>query len=236
VHHCTGNAAMRAESQIDGEASAKHPPAQARIPLGAERITENTDNCHDQRIASGCDKLPCVTQPSPAHQPAMHVDAGAHPASAAHVPLHLAIDLTDILSLTEFQRGAKQHINRLRKTGKAQVLTINGSASLVVQDARSYQRLLDEIAALRETLATRSSLIAARIDAPHSAALSRDAEVVVKPTQLNARTLAAMPAASRQSPKDSAAISPTSPNEPAGEGLARALAQLRQQLAGPKGP
>ena len=53
------------------------------------------------------------------------------------------IRLDDIESLTGFQRHAKRHIQRLKKTGRATVLTVKGRAELVVQDARSYQRMLD---------------------------------------------------------------------------------------------
>jgi hypothetical protein len=55
------------------------------------------------------------------------------------------IDLEDIQSLTDFQRDAKSHIQRLKRTGKPQVLTVNGRAELVIQDAKSYQKLLDLI-------------------------------------------------------------------------------------------
>lgn len=54
------------------------------------------------------------------------------------------INLTEICSLTEFQRNAKDHIERLNRTGKPQVLTINGKAAVVVQDAAAYQKLLEE--------------------------------------------------------------------------------------------
>lgn len=57
----------------------------------------------------------------------------------------IMIDLNDVFSLTEFQRNAKEHIERMNQTGKPQVLTINGRAAVVVQDAASYQRLLDDI-------------------------------------------------------------------------------------------
>jgi PHD/YefM family antitoxin component YafN of YafNO toxin-antitoxin module len=42
----------------------------------------------------------------------------------------------DIHSLTEF-------VQQLKETGEPLVLTINGKAELVVQDAASYQKLLD---------------------------------------------------------------------------------------------
>ena len=55
------------------------------------------------------------------------------------------IKVENIHSLTDFQRNAKAHIRRLKKSGRPQVLTVNGQAELVVQDAASYQRLLDEL-------------------------------------------------------------------------------------------
>ncbi len=55
------------------------------------------------------------------------------------------IQLSDIRSLTDFQRNARQHIKRLKQTGQPVVLTVNGKAEIVVQDAESYQRLLEQI-------------------------------------------------------------------------------------------
>ncbi|MDP9195183.1 MAG: type II toxin-antitoxin system Phd/YefM family antitoxin [Pseudomonadota bacterium] len=56
------------------------------------------------------------------------------------------IDLNEIHSLTDFVRHTKEHARRLKKTGRPSVLTVNGQAELVVQDARSYQRMLDLVA------------------------------------------------------------------------------------------
>jgi PHD/YefM family antitoxin component YafN of YafNO toxin-antitoxin module len=53
------------------------------------------------------------------------------------------IDLNDIYSLSDFQRNARAHLERLKKTGKPEVLTVHGQAKVVIQDAESYQRLLD---------------------------------------------------------------------------------------------
>jgi PHD/YefM family antitoxin component YafN of YafNO toxin-antitoxin module len=53
------------------------------------------------------------------------------------------VNLTDIHSLTDFQRNVKTHLKHLKHTGRPAVLTVNGKAELVVQDAASYQRLLD---------------------------------------------------------------------------------------------
>ena len=54
-------------------------------------------------------------------------------------------NVTDIYSLTEFQRNAKEHLRRMKKSGRPVVLTVNGKAEVVVQDAASYQKLLDLI-------------------------------------------------------------------------------------------
>ncbi len=50
---------------------------------------------------------------------------------------------TDIRSLTEFRRGSARMIKQLKKNKRPMVLTVNGKAAAVVQDAEAYQRLLD---------------------------------------------------------------------------------------------
>jgi prevent-host-death family protein len=51
----------------------------------------------------------------------------------------------DIRSLSDFKRNTVDLLDRLRKTGHPLVLTINGKAELVVQDAEAYQALLDRV-------------------------------------------------------------------------------------------
>jgi prevent-host-death family protein len=46
-----------------------------------------------------------------------------------------------IHSLTDFKKNTSEFINQLKETGDPVVLTINGKAELVVQDAAAYQRL-----------------------------------------------------------------------------------------------
>jgi len=54
------------------------------------------------------------------------------------------IDITtDIDSLTNFRRNSAGFMKRLKKSRRPLVLTVNGRAAAVVQDAESYQRLLD---------------------------------------------------------------------------------------------
>ena len=57
----------------------------------------------------------------------------------------LMIDLREIRSVTEFQRNIKDYVGRLKEMKSPLVLTVNGRAELVVQDATSYQELLDRL-------------------------------------------------------------------------------------------
>src|SRR5581483_1913617 len=54
------------------------------------------------------------------------------------------IDLSkDIDSLSNFKRKTPDFLQRMRKSGRPVVLTINGKAELIVQDAASYQQLVE---------------------------------------------------------------------------------------------
>jgi PHD/YefM family antitoxin component YafN of YafNO toxin-antitoxin module len=66
----------------------------------------------------------------------------------------------EIHSLTDFLRNHKAHVTRLKETHAPEVLTVNGKAEVVVQDAESYQLMLDRlhhmetIAAIQEGMAS----------------------------------------------------------------------------------
>jgi prevent-host-death family protein len=68
-------------------------------------------------------------------------------------------DLREVRSVTEFQRNLKTYVGKLKRKKTPIVLTVNGRAELVVQDATSYQALLDRlesaeiVAACREGIA-----------------------------------------------------------------------------------
>lgn len=70
------------------------------------------------------------------------------------------LDTRQIHSLTDFLRNHKAHLARLKESRAAEVLTVNGRATVVVQDAASYQDLLDRLhhletlAAIREGIAS----------------------------------------------------------------------------------
>ena len=55
------------------------------------------------------------------------------------------IRTTGIDSLTNFQKNAKSFAIRLEETKEPLVLTVNGKAKLVVQDADAYQSIVDEL-------------------------------------------------------------------------------------------
>jgi prevent-host-death family protein len=46
-------------------------------------------------------------------------------------------------SLTNFKRQTADYLRQLRTTGDPLVLTVNGKAEVVVQDAAAYQKLVD---------------------------------------------------------------------------------------------
>ena len=51
----------------------------------------------------------------------------------------------DIHSLTDFKRNTNDFLKQMKETKSPVVLTVNGKAELVVQDAQSYQALLDRL-------------------------------------------------------------------------------------------
>lgn len=49
----------------------------------------------------------------------------------------------DTYSLTDFKQNAKEHLDRLKATGRPEILTVNGRAEAVVMTPDAYDRLLD---------------------------------------------------------------------------------------------
>jgi PHD/YefM family antitoxin component YafN of YafNO toxin-antitoxin module len=62
------------------------------------------------------------------------------------------IELQDIRSLTDFQRNTKAHLKRLKSNGRPVVLTVNGRAELIVQNAAAYEDSLDAIRGIQRGL------------------------------------------------------------------------------------
>ena len=65
------------------------------------------------------------------------------------------IAVEDIRSLTDFQRSTRAHLRRLKRTGRPEVLTVNGKAELIVQDAAAYAETLDAIRGIQRGLDAR---------------------------------------------------------------------------------
>ena len=60
--------------------------------------------------------------------------------------------MRDIRSLTDFQRHTKSHLRRLKASGRPTVLTVNGKAELIVQDASAFEEMLDSIRGIQRGL------------------------------------------------------------------------------------
>jgi prevent-host-death family protein len=60
--------------------------------------------------------------------------------------------LQNIHSLTDFKRNANTYIESIRSTKAPIVLTVNGEAAVVVQDAMVFQDLVDRLKAAEEEL------------------------------------------------------------------------------------
>jgi PHD/YefM family antitoxin component YafN of YafNO toxin-antitoxin module len=72
----------------------------------------------------------------------------------------LAIDHID--SLSSFQRNTKTHLAKLRRTGRPEILTINGKAELIVQDAQAYQAMLERIDELEAMAGIKEGIASAK--------------------------------------------------------------------------
>ncbi len=70
----------------------------------------------------------------------------------------MALDLRNIYPLSDFQRSAKSFLTTLKETQSPILLTVNGKASVVVQDAESYQHLMERMELLESMAGIRKSL------------------------------------------------------------------------------
>lgn len=68
------------------------------------------------------------------------------------------IDLREVRSVTEFQRNIKEYVGRLKRKKTPLLLTVNGRAELVVQDAETYQEMLDRLEHAKTVAAIRRGI------------------------------------------------------------------------------
>jgi prevent-host-death family protein len=67
----------------------------------------------------------------------------------------------DIHPLTDFKRHTSDFMNQMKRTRRPVVLTVNGKAELVIQDAAGYQETLDRLARFEAVEAIRLGITAA---------------------------------------------------------------------------
>lgn len=69
------------------------------------------------------------------------------------------LDITkDIQAMTTFRRNPRAFLRRLKRSKRPLVLTVNGKAKAVLQDAQAYQNLLDVAAQADATEGIRQGL------------------------------------------------------------------------------
>jgi len=62
------------------------------------------------------------------------------------------IKLENIHPLTDFKRNAKAFVERIKATKSPIVLTVNGKAEVVIQDATAFQEMAERLQQLEEEL------------------------------------------------------------------------------------
>jgi prevent-host-death family protein len=64
----------------------------------------------------------------------------------------MEISLKNIHSLTEFKRNANVYVEQVRNSLSPLVLTVNGEAAVIVQDAAGFQAMIDRLRAVEAEL------------------------------------------------------------------------------------
>jgi prevent-host-death family protein len=62
------------------------------------------------------------------------------------------VNLENIHSLTDFKRNASNYVDQVRTTRSPLVLTVNGKAAVVVQDATAFQDLINHCESIETEL------------------------------------------------------------------------------------
>lgn len=68
------------------------------------------------------------------------------------------INIEDIQSLTDFKRNTARYLKKIKRSKSPVVLTVNGKAELVVQDAKAYQAMLDRVERAETVVALRKGI------------------------------------------------------------------------------
>lgn len=68
------------------------------------------------------------------------------------------VQAEETYSLLEFTQHAMDHLTRLKSSGQPEILTVDGKAEVVVQDAEAYQALLDRLDSIEAIAAVKASM------------------------------------------------------------------------------
>lgn len=71
------------------------------------------------------------------------------------IALHVS---EEVHSLSEFTQNPAEFIEQLEETGQPVILTVNGQAKIIVQDAAAYQRMLELVDRMEMLEGLRESL------------------------------------------------------------------------------
>ena len=55
------------------------------------------------------------------------------------------MEVREVRSVAEFQKNMEQYVSSLKENRTPLLLTVDGHAEIVVQDAESYQRLVEHL-------------------------------------------------------------------------------------------
>jgi PHD/YefM family antitoxin component YafN of YafNO toxin-antitoxin module len=70
----------------------------------------------------------------------------------------MLIDVHDIHPMTEFNKKNVEYVERLRQTRKPDLLTVNGTASIVIQDADAYPSIIERLDLLESVVRVRQAI------------------------------------------------------------------------------
>lgn len=62
------------------------------------------------------------------------------------------ITMDSIHPVSEFSRKPAEYIKRLKETKKPEILTVNGKAQVVVQDAQAYEEMTELLDSIKQIL------------------------------------------------------------------------------------
>jgi hypothetical protein len=72
------------------------------------------------------------------------------------------LDTARVRPLTDFLRNHRTRVAELKESGEPEILTVNGKAELIIQDAESYQAMVDRLREMETVAAIQEGIESAR--------------------------------------------------------------------------